>query len=85
LPRAGWDGFNLGPSLVDRLPPIERFRDIVLNGVSEGSAVMKGFAGDPNVSPYLDDIYGYLQARTDGVLGRGRADRLIAGPQKNVR
>jgi hypothetical protein len=62
--------------LIERLLPIERFRDIVLNGVSEGSAAMKGFAGDPNVSPYLDDIYAYLQARTDGVLGRGRPDRL---------
>jgi mono/diheme cytochrome c family protein len=68
-------GSTVGPSLIERLLPIERFRDIVLNGLSEGSAVMKGFAGDPNVSPYLDDIYAYLQARTDGVLGRGRPDR----------
>ena len=69
-------GSTVGPSLIDRLPPIERFRGIVLNGVSEGSAVMKGFEGDPNVSPYLDDIYAYLQARTDGVLGRGRPRKL---------
>jgi len=31
---------------------------------------MKGFANDPNVAPYVDDIYAYLQARADGVLGR---------------
>jgi mono/diheme cytochrome c family protein len=69
-------GSTVGPSLIDRLPPIERFRAIVLNGVSEGGGVMKGFDGDPNVSPYLDDIYAYLQARTDGVLGRGRPHKL---------
>jgi hypothetical protein len=36
---------------------------------------MKGFSGDPNVAPYVDDIYAYLQARADGVLGRGRPIR----------
>jgi len=25
---------------------------------------------------YLQDIYGYLKARSDGVLGRGRPPRL---------
>jgi hypothetical protein len=24
---------------------------------------------------YLDDIYGYLKARSDGVVGRGRPER----------
>jgi hypothetical protein len=37
---------------------------------------MDGFAGDPNVEPYLDDIYAYLQARADGALGRGRPVKL---------
>ena len=37
---------------------------------------MKGFAGDPNVAPYIDDIYAYLQARADGALGRGRPTRI---------
>jgi mono/diheme cytochrome c family protein len=69
-------GSTFGPSLMDRLPPIERFRSIVLGGISKEGAVMKGFAGDPNVSPHLDDIYAYLQARADGILGRGRPDRL---------
>jgi hypothetical protein len=27
---------------------------------------------------YLDDIYGYLKARADGVLARGRPERLAA-------
>ena len=37
---------------------------------------MKGFAGDPNIDPYVDDIFAYLQARTDGALGRGRPRKL---------
>ena len=65
-------GSTFGPSLVDGLPDIETFRRIVCNGTSNGASVMKGFAGDPNVAPYVDDIYAYLRARVEGRLGRGR-------------
>ena len=68
-------GSSFGPSLVDYLPDIETFRRIVHDGQSSGAAVMKGFSEDPNVAPYVDDIYAYLQARADGVLGRGRPIR----------
>jgi mono/diheme cytochrome c family protein len=68
-------GSTFGPSLVDRLPALEAFRRIVRGGTGGGTAVMKGFADDPNVAPYIDDIYAYLQARADGVLGRGRPTR----------
>jgi hypothetical protein len=37
---------------------------------------MKAFGDDPNIAPYIDDIYAYLQARADGVLGPGRPTRL---------
>jgi hypothetical protein len=37
--------------------------------------VMKGFAADPNIAPFVDDIYAYLQARADGALARGRPRR----------
>ena len=69
-------GSSFAPSLVEHLPDIETFRHIVQDGQSSGAAVMKGFSGDPNVAPYVDDIYAYLQARADGVLGRGRPTRL---------
>jgi mono/diheme cytochrome c family protein len=69
-------GSSFGPSLVDGLPDVEAFRSIVRDGQSNGSSVMKGFAGDPNVAPYVDDIFAYLQARADGALGRGRPIRL---------
>lgn len=65
-------GSSFAVSLVDHLPDIETFRRIVQDGQSSGVSVMKGFAGDPNIAPYLDAIYAYLQARADGVLGRGR-------------
>jgi mono/diheme cytochrome c family protein len=69
-------GSTVGPSLVADLPDVETFRRIVREGKSTGTSVMKGFAGDPNFAPYLDDIYAYLQARADGALGRGRPIRL---------
>jgi mono/diheme cytochrome c family protein len=65
-------GTSFGPLLVDHLPDIETFRRIVHDGQSRGTAVMRGFGEDPNVAPYVDDIYAYLQARADGELGRGR-------------
>jgi mono/diheme cytochrome c family protein len=51
---------------------VETFRRIVRDGKSNGVSVMRGFADDANFAPYVDDIYAYLQARADGVLGRGR-------------
>jgi mono/diheme cytochrome c family protein len=65
-------GSSFGPSLVARLPDIETLRRIVRDGQGSGAAVMKGFSGDPNVAPYVEDIYAYLAARADGALGRGR-------------
>jgi len=69
-------GSTFAPSLVNGLPDVEAFRRIVRDGQTNGTSVMKGFAADPNVAPYIDDVYAYLQARADGVLGRGRPNRL---------
>jgi mono/diheme cytochrome c family protein len=69
-------GSTFGRSLVDGLSDIEAFRRAVRDGAGTGTSIMKGFAGDPNVDPYVDDIYAYLQARADGALGRGRPMRL---------
>jgi mono/diheme cytochrome c family protein len=70
-------GSSFGPSLIDRLPDVEAFRRIVRDGKSSGNSVMKGFARDPNVALYVDDIYAYLQARADGAIGRGRPLKLV--------
>jgi mono/diheme cytochrome c family protein len=69
-------GSSFGPSLVAHLVGIDDFRRIARAGARNGASVMKGFAGDPNVEPYIDDIYAYLQARADGALGRGRPARI---------
>ena len=69
-------GSTIGPSLVEHLLDLDAFRRIVREGRRTGTSVMKGFAGDPNVAPYVDDIYAYLQARADDALGRGRPARI---------
>jgi mono/diheme cytochrome c family protein len=69
-------GSTFGPSLVEALPDLEAFRRIVREGRTTGTSVMQGFADDPNIAPYVDDLYAYLQARADGALGRGRPRQL---------
>jgi mono/diheme cytochrome c family protein len=59
-------GSTFGPSLVGALPDIDVFRRIVREGKTSGTSVMQGFADDPNIAPYVDDLYAYLQARADG-------------------
>jgi len=65
-------GGSFGPSLIEAPMMIEEFRAAVLAGRATGNSVMNGFADDPNVAPFVDDIYSYLRGRTDGVIGRGR-------------
>lgn len=69
-------GSSFGPPLIDRLTDIEIFRRVVREGQGSGTSRMDGFADDPNIAPYIDDIYSYLQARADGALGRGRPGKL---------
>jgi mono/diheme cytochrome c family protein len=65
-------GSSFAPSLIDPLPARDRFAAAVVEGVIGTRGVMRGFAGDPNVEPYLDAIYAYLADRAAGRLGRGR-------------
>lgn len=69
-------GSTFGPSLVDRPADAGAFRRVVLEGRVRATSAMQGFAADPNVAPYVEDIYAYLQARADGKLGRGRPVRI---------
>ena len=55
---------TFAPALVDRPIDLDGFRTVVLEGRINGNSVMKGFAGDPNVVPYVVDIYVYLRARS---------------------
>ena len=69
-------GSSFGLPLIDHLADIETFRRVVREGQGSGASRMDGFADDPNIAPFIDDIYAYLQARADGALGRGRPERL---------
>jgi len=65
-------GSTFASSLIERPLPFEQFAEVVNNGRARGTSVMRGFADDPNVAPHIADIYRYLQARTEGTVGRGR-------------
>ena len=74
-------GSSYAPNLVDSLKTMsyEDFAEVVINGrenvTTSQQSVMPAFGMVMDVATYLDDIYGYLQARADGVLGRGRPQR----------
>lgn len=69
-------GSSFGPSLIASPMALDAFVAVVRDGSQSGTSVMRGFADDPNVEPYIEDIYAYLRARVDGALGRGRPRRL---------
>lgn len=75
-------GSSYAPDLVDSLKHMtqDQFNEIVVNGKTEVSAssdkVMPAFGTVEDVMNYLDDIWAYLKARSDGVLGRGRPPRI---------
>jgi methanol metabolism-related c-type cytochrome len=71
-------GSSFGPDLTDSLKTMSYsdFQRIVVNGKQDVntavSLVMPAFGTNKNVMCYMDDIYVYLRARADGVMGRGR-------------
>lgn len=74
-------GSSYAPSLVDSLKTMsyDEFAEVVINGrenvTTSQQSVMPAFGTVMDVATYIDDIYGYLQARADGVVGRGRPQR----------
>jgi methanol metabolism-related c-type cytochrome len=74
-------GSSYAPSLVDSLKVIsyDDFAEVVINGRENVStsqqSVMPAFGTVMDVATYIDDIYAYLKARSDGALGRGRPQR----------
>jgi len=75
-------GSSYALSLVDSAKTMsqDQFNDIVVNGRTNVNAasenVMPPFGEVEDVVTYLDDIWAYLKARADGVLGRGRPPRI---------
>ncbi len=73
----GGAGPNLTVSLKEKIDK-ERFVETVTNGRS--GTLMRPFKTSPRVMDNLDNIYAYLKARSDGVLG---PENLIKFPLGN--
>ena len=76
-------GSSFGPALADSLKTLtyDQFIDTVTNGrknvnTSNSTRSCRSFGLNPNVMCYVDDIYAYLKARSDGKIPPCRpADR----------
>ncbi len=74
-------GSSFAPSLVKSLKTMsyEQFVDVVINGRENVDTAdqykMPSFGLNANVTCYLDDLYIYLKARSDGAIGRGRPSK----------
>jgi methanol metabolism-related c-type cytochrome len=79
-------GSSFGPDLTDVLKTMSysQFQAVVVNGKQDVSTsqqlVMPAFGTNKNVMCYLDDIYVYLRARSDGVMPSGRPKAHAAKP-----
>lgn len=76
-------GGSFAPSLVESLKTLDyaTFKEVIYEGRQNTDAsgavnAMPSFANDKNITKHLDDIYRYLQARSDGVLPPGRPPKL---------
>jgi methanol metabolism-related c-type cytochrome len=75
-------GSSYAPSLVESLKRMTQveFNEVVINGrqnvTQSQQNVMPSFGHVEDVALYINDIYGYLKARSDGALGRGRPQRM---------
>ena len=81
------EGSSYAPALVNSLKKLsyEDFMQIVVNGKQAVNTaqqqVMPAFGENANVMCYLDDIYVYLKARSDGALPRGRPEKREDKPE----
>ena len=74
-------GSSYAPNLTESLKVMDydQFAEVVINGRQNVTGtqknVMPSFGEVQDVALYIDDIYGYLKARSDGAVGRGRPQR----------
>lgn len=75
-------GSSYAPDLTELLKVMseDQFKEVVVNGrknvTTSNENFMPPFGEVEDVVLYLDDIYAYLKARSDGVLGRGRPPKI---------
>ena len=71
-------GSSYAPALLESLKTLswQDFVDTVVRGrVGMNNMVMPSFAANTDVLNYMPDIYAYLKARSDGVIGPNRPKR----------
>ncbi|MGO9485806.1 MAG: c-type cytochrome, methanol metabolism-related [Rhodomicrobium sp.] len=79
-------GSSYAPALTNSFKTLNygEFLAIVAEGRKNVSAstdyVMPAFGNNRNVVCYLDNIYVYLRARSDGAMGRGRPEKHVPKP-----
>jgi mono/diheme cytochrome c family protein len=74
----GGNGSSFGPALIESLRRLsyEQFAEVVINGrKGRANLVMPAFGEVEDVAIYLDDIYGYLKARSDGKITAARPQK----------
>lgn len=75
------NGSTFAPALKESVKTMDyaAFLNVVVNGrdVSDatGQRVMPSFGVNPNVMNHIDDIWGYLKARSAGAIGPERPQR----------
>jgi methanol metabolism-related c-type cytochrome len=75
------EGSSFAPQLKNSLQSLSYsdFATVVAGGrknvTTSQENVMPAFASNPNVMCYLDDIFIYLRARSDGAIDRGRPEK----------
>jgi methanol metabolism-related c-type cytochrome len=81
------EGSTYAPGLIESMKTTSYpdFMLVVASGRevvrADKQSVMPALGDNPNVMCYLDDIYVYLKARSDGVLPRGRPGKRADRPE----
>lgn len=76
-------GSSYAPALFESLKTIDysKFIGIVASGQQnirfQGNSVMPALGDNKNVMCYIDDIYIYIKALSDGAIQRGRPDKRV--------
>ncbi len=70
-------GSSFAPSLLQKMQEIDkaRFVEVVTNGFKGQIGVMPAWKENPNVMNYVDQLYDYLLARSDGAIPPGKIAR----------
>jgi mxaJ protein len=76
----GGVGSAIAPDLTQAMKSLDKrqFETIVSCGLKGnlGTGVMPAWGDNPNIRPYIDNLWAYLTARADGALGPGRPQKL---------